>query len=257
MEKNKSFYPVQTIYGSLTRYEWFRKFLTPEDKVVDIGCGTGVMITIPLIEENFDIIGLDLDACSIEYGRDLLKKTGLPSDRLICKDFGLVSINPHKIILSEVLEHLNDQQIDGLLTLLANKLQPGGLLLITVPNGYGWFEFESFLWYKLKLGKVVNFLKIENYYIGFKNKVLGFNTVLNLPSSLDHSPHIQRFTYRSLPKLLKKYGFKVKEYRGGSFVSGPFTNLLFTGFSSAMKLNMFLGRKLPFLASDFYIALEK
>lgn len=257
MEKNKSFYPIQTIYGSTTRYEWFKSFLKSGDKTADIGCGTGVMITIPLIEEGLDVIGFDLDSPSIDYGRDILKKNGFAQELLICEDFSKISFCPTKIILSEVLEHLNDDQIEDLLSLIFLKLEPRGLLLVTVPNGYGWFELESFLWYKLKIGKVLSFLKIEEYCIILKNKLLGFNTVSSLPSSLDSSPHIQKFTYFSLSRLLKKHGFKIKEWRGGSLVSGPFSNLFFTGFGPIMKLNMFLGKKLPLIAADFYMAAEK
>ena len=100
-------------------------------------------------------------------------------------------------------------------------------------------------------------LGIENFIIVLKNKLLGKNTVVEIPSSLDNSPHIQRLTYINLPKKLQKYGFKIIEKRGGSFISGPFSNLLLTGFSLIMEVNMFLGRKLPYLASDFYIAIQK
>ena len=253
MEKNKSFYPAQTVYGTQTRYEWFKKFLTSTDKIVDIGCGTGVMITIPLMQEHFDITGLDLDENSIGYGKKLLETNGIEKDRLLCKNFSELAFAPNKIILSQVLEHLNNKQVDELLILLFERLPEGGQLLITVPHGYGWFEFESFLWYKIKLGKIISLLRIE----GIKRKVFGINSIEEHPSSLDSSPHVQRFTYFSLPKMLKKYGFQLKELRGGSLISGPFSNVFFTGFNFIMQLNMFLGRKFPIIASDLYIAVEK
>ena len=38
---------IQTIYGSSTRYEWIKSFLTKDQVIIDLGCGTGSMITIP------------------------------------------------------------------------------------------------------------------------------------------------------------------------------------------------------------------
>ena len=89
-----------------------------------------------------------------------------------------------------------------------------------------------------------------------KNKICG-NTIELHPSSLDTSPHVQRFTYRSGATLLKNHGFTVTQKKGGSFLSGPFSNLFFTGFKPIMKLNMILGNWLSPLASDFYIVAEK
>ena len=69
--------PKENIYGSIKRLEWFEKFLNKNQKIVDICCGTGYMVTIPLISEGYDIIGVDLDQKSIDYGKNLLKKNHL------------------------------------------------------------------------------------------------------------------------------------------------------------------------------------
>jgi len=257
MEKNNSFYPAETIYGFRSRYEWVKKFLSKDDKVVDLGCGTGVMMTLPFLKEGFDVVGVDTDEKSIAYGKNLLRQNDLSDECLVCDDFANVSFVPNKIILSQVLEHLTDDQVDGLLKLLYSRLEKGGLVLITLPNGYGWFEMESFLWYKLKLGMVLTKTKLAGGYVFIKHKILRKNTYFDEPSSLDSSPHIQRFTYSSFSKKAEQYGFKIKDRRGGGLLSGPFSSVLFTGIESVQKLNMFLGRKLPALAADFYIALEK
>ena len=248
---------IQTIYGSLTRYEWIKGFINKNQKIIDLGCGTGAMITLPLLEEEFDVIGVDLCSKSIEYGKNIFKNNNISPERLVCLDLKYVEAIPDVIILSEVLEHLTNEQFDELLKVSFDKLSSQGLILITVPNGWGFFELDSFIWNKLKFGKFLQKLRIEELYIIVKNKILHKNTVISTPSSLDSSPHIQRFTYNNLPKKLKKYGFEIIGQSGGSLISGPLTNLLFTGFDFIMRLNMFLGKKLPYIAADFYVAIQK
>lgn len=248
--------PNETIYGTLNRLEWVKKFITKDQLLIDIGCGTGSMMTIPLILQGYSITGYDLDQKSIDYGKKLLCMNNIDENCLICCNVGTLKLQQDGIILSQVLEHLGDKELNDILTLSYSLLKPGGVLLITVPNGYGLFELESFLWNKVGIGKLLGFLKITNIIAKIKNLIFG-KLETEHPSSLDSSPHVQRFSYRSIEKKLKKHHFIIKHKQGGSFMSGPFSNLLFTGIKSVMKINLFLGRSLPFLASDFYIAAQK
>lgn len=249
--------PKETIYGSLNRLNWIKKFISKKHKVIDIGCGTGFMITIPLIAQGYDVMGYDLDQKSIDYGKKLLRSYNLDETKLVANNVNSITDQPDIIILSEVLEHIPNNDLDNLLNLVYALLKPGGKILITVPNGYGLFELESFVWFKLKFGKLLEKIYFVEFIIILKNKILGHNTVEQHPSSLDTSPHVQRFTYFSLEKKLKKFGFITKEKQGGTFISGPFSNLLFTGFKPIMQFNLFLGRLTKMFAADFYIALEK
>ena len=70
-------------------------------------------------------------------------------------------ITPDVIIASEFLEHLSDQDIINYLKQVRNTLRPGGYFLVTVPNGFGCFEIESFFWNKFKLGGIIMASGIE------------------------------------------------------------------------------------------------
>ena len=52
-------------------------------------------------------------------------------------------------------------------------------------------------------------------------------------------------------------GFEVTEARGAILFCGPFTDLAFSGLPRVMTANKRLGRRLPRVASDFYIAAVK
>ena len=101
-------------------------------QVLDIGCGNGSCVAIPLAKVGFH-------GPSIESARKLAQ--GLQNFQFVC---GVVEDLPlplaDVIILSEVLEHLNDPA--ALLRSVLQRLQPGGLVLVTVPNGHGEFEID-------------------------------------------------------------------------------------------------------------------
>jgi len=248
-------FPDETIYGTTNRMEWIKKFIHKNQTIIDVGCGTGSMMTIPLYLQGYKIGGYDLDLNSIEYGKKLLRENGIEDTFLFCQDITALEKKVDVVILSQVLEHLPTPAMHTLIADCLAVLKPGGLFLITVPNGYGIFELESFLWYKLKLGKAFAMLKIPSVINRLKKLIIVEKE--EFPSSLDSSPHVQRFTYFSLEKALRKHPVIVKEKAGGSFISGPFSNLLFTGIKPIMRINNLLGRLMPMIASDFYIAVQK
>ena len=119
------------------------------------------------------------------------------------------------IIVSEVLEHLHNQEYPSFFELVFKKLKPEGKLLVTVPNGYGWFEIESYFYYKRKLGKLLDGLKITYKLDQFKNYIFKRTDWVNtIPSTFCSTPHVQKFTYGSIQKLLKGYDFQVNAITG-------------------------------------------
>jgi 2-polyprenyl-3-methyl-5-hydroxy-6-metoxy-1,4-benzoquinol methylase len=247
----------ENAYGHARRLDWIRSHLLPGDTVAEVGCGTGAMITIPLARLGVRVRGLDTDAASVAFGRDLLRKAKLDPDILRLGELGSLGCSPDVIVLSEVLEHIPAPESAAFLGGLRQALRPGGRLLVTVPNGWGWFELESFLWFRLGLGPLLERLRVADAIRALKKQLVGpaiEGHYHMTPSTLSASPHVRRFTLRSIRRELERAGFRVVEARGSVLFAGPFSNLLFTGLRPAMALNLRLGRLLGPLAANYFLA---
>jgi len=244
----------ENIYGHSKRLRWIVSHLNREDTIVELGCGTGTMITLPLVKMGYTVYGLDLDQKSIQFGQELFGKEGLDPSNLMNLDISNLKITSDVIIASEVLEHLEDKKLNIVLQVIREKLKLGGIFLVTVPNGHGWFEMESFLWFKAGIGRFLEKLKVGSMINKLKCILLGKLIDFPFPSTLSSSHHIQRFTYFSIQELLRSHGFEEVEMRGSVLIAGPFSNLLFTGLTPIMRLNCKLGEWFPRAASGFYVA---
>jgi 2-polyprenyl-3-methyl-5-hydroxy-6-metoxy-1,4-benzoquinol methylase len=245
----------ETVYGNLKRLRWILRHVDEADEVLEVGCGTGRMLVRPLAKLGYRMQGIDLDAPSIELGKKLLEAEGLDSGILTVRPLSSVSVRPDVIIVSEVLEHLRDEELPPFLDEVRACLKPSGTLLVTVPNGYGWFEMESFVWWKLRLGHLLFRSGFCHLVESAKARHLGAEAVAaGEPSTLASSPHVQRFTLSSIIRLLRSSGFEITDARGSVACSGPFTNLLFAGFAGLLERNGRWGDRLGRLASGYFVA---
>jgi SAM-dependent methyltransferase len=245
----------ETVYGSRKRLDWVLRLVEADDRILEVGCGTGYMLCRPLARLGFRVHGIDLDAPSIERGRELLRSEGLDPEVLSARPLAEVAERPSVVIASEVLEHLHDAELATLLAEVRARLAPGGRLLVTVPNGYGWFELEQLLWWKLGLGTLLFRSGFCHLVEKAKTRWLGPEAIVaGPPSTLSGSPHVQRFTLRSIRRRLEGAGFAVLEARGSVAVSGPFSNLFLAGVTPLLEANGRWGDRLHGLASGFFLA---
>lgn len=246
----------ENIYGHAKRLDWLAARLDGTDRILEFGCGTGVMITRPLLAAGYDAYGVDMDRESIVYGRSILDDDGLDPNRLLDARLEDVPFTPDVVIASEVLEHIPDREMGLVMGALSAKIRSGGRLLVTVPNGYGWFEMESFLWFGMGLGRLMEASRIAGVVERLKRRLCGERGA-ELPSTLADSPHVQRFTQKSVRRLLESHGFGVRSVEGTVLFAGPFSNLFFTGCDFAMRINNGLGHLLPALAAGFMLDCRK
>jgi 2-polyprenyl-3-methyl-5-hydroxy-6-metoxy-1,4-benzoquinol methylase len=249
--------PDENIYGYLSRVDWLKGHLSPNDAIIEIGCGTGYRITYPLLAAGHKVTGVDTDAASIAYGKRLLTEAGLSAESLLVGRFEDFSDRFDVVIISEVLEHLGDSDISSLLSAVHARLAPSGKLLVTVPNGYGWFELESFLWHKTGLGRVLTQTGLAWSIRRLKRYLVRGVAYDRFASTLSTSPHVQRFSRRTISQRLTDAGFCPVETQGSVLICGPFSDLLFTGAELVMRANRWAGSRTPDLAAGFYIAATK
>jgi 2-polyprenyl-3-methyl-5-hydroxy-6-metoxy-1,4-benzoquinol methylase len=247
--------PKENIYGHINRVNWFKNYIKKTDRILEVGCGTGYMITYPLRMEGYNIEGIDLDSASIEYGRRNFQKN--TPDYLFCMNIKDIDFtNYDVIIISEVLEHLTDNEVTDILHEIHSRLRPSGMLLATVPNGYGWFECEKILWDKTGLGYILKKIKLSSLIFKLMSFIYNY-TATRHPSTLSTSPHIQRFTLKRISRIIENAGFSIACNRGSTLCAGPVSDLFLTGNKTIMALNVKVGEKLPKFSSGFYIAARR
>jgi len=245
----------ENVYGNAKRLKWMLSHIRRDLSIIELGCGTGYMICLPLAKMGYSIQGLDLDEKSIAYGKKIFHEEGLDHSLISQRDISSLGSAADIIIASEVFEHMKLDEIKQTLGAIQKNLPTDGRLLVTVPNGYGWFELENFLWKKFRIGRVLEWIGFVELVYQIKKLFIANKTEHPPhPSTLSDSPHVQHFTVSTIQSILKDSGFTILEVTGSVLFAGPFTNLLFHGVDAFLKLNCFLGNLLPSLASGFFIA---
>ncbi len=116
----------------------------PPGSLLEVGCGQGGFGA--RLARRFRYVGIDLDETSLSIARRRLDAHGV-SGEFRLGDLGV--LDPAEsfdvICAFEVLEHLEDD--GGALLAWAEKLAPGGTLIVSVPAGSGryaeWDEFAG------------------------------------------------------------------------------------------------------------------
>jgi SAM-dependent methyltransferase len=177
--------------------------------ILDIGCGAGTQLTVPLAAAfpEIAVTGVDEDMRSLAWARAHAASTNLtfvtPAELAPDRRFELV-------IASEVLEHVADPA--EFLRQLATRLAPAGRLVVTVPNGYGVFEWMALAEVLLNLSGIQSVLRHlkGGHKAAFEAE----------PVTLANSPHINFFSFRELDRLFAAAGFAVERYRPRTVLCG-------------------------------------
>ena len=211
-------------------------------RVLDVGCGNGSQLALPLVRLGFQVTGVDTHAPSIEHaGRD---GRDLQNARSICGRVEDLGAEPFAVvILSEVLEHIAEPR--ELLKASARHLSSDGMMIVTVPNGLGEFEIDSWLFRKLRGQRIIDALsrKEQQVIAATDNQADG---------------HVQFFTRRRLRRLFEECSLSIFRQGAGSFLAGPMIGHTLARSPRFIEWNARVTDKLPLvLASGWYFALRR
>ncbi|MDA1323547.1 MAG: methyltransferase domain-containing protein [Proteobacteria bacterium] len=238
-------------YGRRKRLDFVAAAIKTHDptRILDIGCGTGANLTVPLarIFCNCQFLGADVDVRSIESARN----ADLPANVRFVTIDALGEEEPFDLVIaSEVLEHVEDPP--AFLDRLRKLTRPEGRLILTVPNGYGPFEWCALFEALLHMSGLQRLLRSA------KHRLIKTPAAHDAApeSTLAVSPHINFFSRRILLSLFQAAGFKVRRFQPTTFLCGY-------GIDSGIRSSPVIAwnaavvdRLPPWCASDWMFELE-
>ncbi len=238
----------ETPYGFAKRLNFIRHTLEGHFgnrplKILDIGCGTGAMLTTPLGKYGNEIIGIDTDEKSLEMARSINPYPNVSFESRTTESYPNDSFDA--IICSEVMEHLDHPKT--LVDEIYRLLRPGGLCLVTIPNGKGPFERQMAVWRRVAQNRL-----FRHYYISFRHfakkmrNLASRRSLAELPATLNiECTHVNFFQKEDFERLFTENGFAKLDYRGRTFLCGPFTDFLIAPIAGMDILNSAIADILP------------
>ena len=234
--------------------------------ILDVGCGTGIMITLPLASIGYRVTGIDVDGESIEAARRVNPYPNAVFRHGDAETLAAAGERYDVVIASEVLEHLTDPP--AFLRTLRGLLTQEGILVLTTPNGYGWFEGEQYLWDQLGLGSCI--LRWHERWGRFTQRLkapikrlIRWQPAPPPPSQPweclastqnTASPHVQRFRWRRVERLVVAAGFTITRVGNSGPVCGKISHFYLRNQRTFIALNARVGDFLPrWAAAAWYL----
>ena len=108
----------------------------PEDRVLDVGCGSGVICDY-LAPKVKRVVGADGNLSAVEFARGQYDHGNLEFRHGLVEQLDFTAGSFSWIVNMEVLEHLYLEQGKALLNTFYGLLEPGGSIFLTTPNYRG------------------------------------------------------------------------------------------------------------------------
>jgi 2-polyprenyl-3-methyl-5-hydroxy-6-metoxy-1,4-benzoquinol methylase len=122
----------------------------PGDRVLDVGCGSGVVADV-LASLGADVTAVDSNPAAIAYARSAFVRSNLRFEETTVDDLAVAPDSIDRIYCLEVIEHLDETQGADLLSTFRRALRPGGTVFLTTPNYHGTWPALEFTMDRLGL----------------------------------------------------------------------------------------------------------
>lgn len=212
------------------------KLNNPNAKVLDVGCGNGNN-SRQIASLGFEVMGIDISQVTIDEANRLNEYPNLSFKSIAAEE---LSINNKfdAIICCEVVEHLHEPSV--VIKTLTKLLTKEGVLIVTVPNGYGPREVIM-----TKPMQAAMTSKVAWSVVAGAKKMLGYKGS-TIQSEAEDLMHVQFFTKKSLIDLLKNQGLELQKFKVTNFMESvlPFS-MVANRVPLVQKFDNWLADQLP------------
>jgi len=152
------------------------ELIAPRSRVLDVGCGTGVITEIIQRHRSASVVGIEPDVARVRraHARGLEVHLGFLTEEFI-RQHGPFDC----IVFADVLEHLPNPA--AVVLLARQALKPGGSIVASVPNIAHWFVRGRLLWGRFDYEE----------------------------SGIMDATHLRWFTRRTIREFFERLGFEV------------------------------------------------
>ncbi len=219
-------------------------------RVLDVGCGNGSN-SLPLASRGHHLLGIDISTESIQYAA---LKNSFPNARFLVHNLIEKPLDEtfDLVLCSEVLEHLPHPK--PLVLAMARVLEPGGRLLITVPNGYGPREVLG----RIEIGLNRN-RSLQPLLTGFRRllRMSSADEKCRMHTSNPDQDHVQKFTPGQLRRLIESGGLNITGWVNSFWLLSLFGKAK-AGTNFAARIDSWLADHGPkIFSSGWYVICEK
>jgi SAM-dependent methyltransferase len=245
--------PPEDIFGNTKKLRFIlrtieerRARLGRDVAVLDFGCGNAAAVGQYLIGEGIRYVGVDFHAPSLSYARDHFGGPNAEFRETVPTDMQV-----DVVVYADVLEHVPDPL--GIVTEHARVLAPDGIMIGSVPNGYGPCEAEKFIDRHLRLYKILRLAKRSVL------RLMGQPPKPDSAVPYNHeSGHIIFFTMRSLKRMAANAGLRIVRFAHGGFVGADLTGSTIFASRGFVDWNIRSADRLPtWLVSTWYFVLQR
>ena len=245
--------PEEDIFGNIKKLRFILKEIADHKArkgrdlaVLDFGCGNAALLGQYVIGEGIRYVGVDFHEPSLAYARehfggpDAIFAPAVPE--------GMVF---DVILYADVLEHVHDPL--GILAAHVRQLAPDGIVIGSVPNGYGPCETEKFFNRHLHLYEGLRFVKRSAL------RLLGRPLPEREALPYNHdSGHVIFFTMRSFRRMVASAGLRILRFGHGGFVGADVTGNTIFASRRFVAWNIDVADRLPsWVVSTWYFVLGR